>query len=193
MKYFLDTEFIEGFHKHKGRFRHHVDLISIGICCEDGRELHLISNEYDFAEASEWVVKNVIEPLYIQTVHGDARNHCNVTNFHKHFGKRDFEIRNQLNEFFNIGQPCSVEIFGYYADYDWVAFCSIFGAMIHLPKILPMYCTDLKQMMDERGLTKEWKKENCPDPDNEHNALSDAKWNKRLYDKIIPHPLIMIH
>jgi hypothetical protein len=39
-------------------------------------------------------------------------------------------------------------------------------------------------MMDEIGLTKEWKHKNCPDPENEHNALIDAKWNYELYKKI---------
>jgi hypothetical protein len=44
-----------------------------------------------------------------------------------------------------------------------------------------MYCKDLKQMMDDKGLTKEWKRENCPDPEGEHDALVDAKWNMKLY------------
>ena len=35
MKYFFDTEFIEGFHKPLfGKRRHHIDLISIGIVDE---------------------------------------------------------------------------------------------------------------------------------------------------------------
>jgi hypothetical protein len=56
--------------------------------------------------------------------------------------------------------------------------------MINLPDGWPMYCKDLKQMMDERGLDKEWKRQNCPDPENEHNALADARWNFELYNKI---------
>jgi hypothetical protein len=45
-----------------------------------------------------------------------------------------------------------------------------------------MYCKDLKQMMDEKGLDKEWKRINCPDPTGEHNALVDAKWNLKLFN-----------
>ncbi len=56
--------------------------------------------------------------------------------------------------------------------------------MIELPKGFPMYCRDLKQAMDERVLDKDWKRTHCPDPDNAHNALSDAKWNLALYKKI---------
>jgi hypothetical protein len=181
MKYFIDTEFIEGFHKSNKRLRHHIDLISIGIVCEDGRELHLISREYEYRDANDWVKQNVIEPMYVQTVHGDARNEWNARTFHKGYGFDLDSIKTALIKFFEIGQPCNIEVYGYYSDYDWVVFCSIFGTMMDLPKTFPMYCLDLKQMMKERGLSKEWKKENCPDPEGEHNALVDAKWNRKLY------------
>jgi len=187
MKYFLDTEFIEGFHKQKGRQRHHIDLISIGIVAEDGREIHKISKEYFYNDANDWVKGNVLLPLYTQTVHGDSRNRWNVTNFHECYGDRIYLIKRDLISFFEQGQPQSIEIYGYFSDYDWVAFCSIFGTMMDLPKTFPMFCIDLKQMMEERGLDKEWKRVNCPDPEGEHNALVDARWNRDLYQKIISH------
>lgn len=73
--------------------------------------------------------------------------------------------------------------YGYYCDYDWVLFCSLFGRMLDLPKGYPMYCRDLKQMMDELNLTKEWKDMNVPG-DNEHHALADARWNQKLHRTI---------
>ena len=61
MKYFIDTEFIEGFHKPmSGKRRHFIDLISIGIIAEDGREYYAISKEYNYDDASNWVKENVI-------------------------------------------------------------------------------------------------------------------------------------
>lgn len=99
------------------------------------------------------------------------------------------------------------EFYAYYADYDWVVFCWLFGRMIDLPKGFPKYCIDLKQVMDEKAnkfsrsdfftafdfknlglsdLTLSEKVEhlklhtNYPTQQNEHNALSDAKWNKEL-------------
>ena len=94
-----------------------------------------------------------------------------------------------------------VEFYAYYGSYDWVAFCWLFGKMIDLPKGFPMYCNDLKQIMDEKANTlnegwdvpiSEVKLEdkikhlksfaNYPKQSNEHNALADAKWNKKLYD-----------
>ena len=77
------------------------------------------------------------------------------------------------------------EFYGYYADYDWVVFCWIFGRIKDLPKGFPMYCKDLKQMMDNYGLDKNWKEEVCPDPEGEHNALVDAEWNMNLYWEIM--------
>ena len=75
--------------------------------------------------------------------------------------------------------------------------------MIDLPKGFPMYCIDLKQTLDEKALN--WKGNlqqtlqiHCDDFDskldaiksckeypkqtNEHDALSDARWNYRLYN-----------
>jgi len=77
------------------------------------------------------------------------------------------------------------EFYAYYADYDWVLFCSLFGRMIDLPKGFPMYCKDLKQEFDHdydvsiRERMKE--REDYPKQKNEHNALDDARWNFELY------------
>jgi len=77
--------------------------------------------------------------------------------------------------------------YGYFSAYDWVVMCQLFGGMLNTPKGFPMYCYDIKQIMDQHGLTKQWKDENCPDPANEHNALADAIWNKKLFETIQSH------
>lgn len=213
MKYFIDCEFIEGFHKPLfGKRRHFIDLISIGIVCEDGREYSAISNEYKYTDADDWVKENVLDQLYLSTVHGDMRNNCGSHNFQRIYGKSNKEIAIEILHFFRCYRdslfwraPPGIDIYGYYSDYDWVLFCSLFGRMIDLPKGFPMYCHDLKQMMDEKvsGVTNSdyftrfHQKEplsfeeklklykdgpNFPKQDNEHNALADAKWNKSLYD-----------
>lgn len=89
------------------------------------------------------------------------------------------------------------EFYAYFADYDWVLLCSLFGCMMQLPPGFPMYCKDLKQYKDEaveKGIyhtngetTKEGllivfeALKDYPLNDNSHNALSDAKWNYKLY------------
>lgn len=189
MKYFIDTEFIEGFHKPLfGKKRHFIDLISIGIVCDDGREYYAISKEFNPKMADSWVRQNVISKLPERNV---SFNDSPRMRQEAILWKSNQEITADILNFFYCGYadgfwaaPSGIEVYGYYADYDWVLFCSLFGRMIDLPKGFPMYCFDLKQMMDERGLDSGWKKKNCPDPTNEHNALEDARWNRKLYNAI---------
>jgi hypothetical protein len=69
------------------------------------------------------------------------------------------------------------EIWAYYADYDWVVFCQLFGTMMDLPKDFPMYCRDIKQLCDDLGNPE------LPKQDKgEHNAIADARWNKTAYE-----------
>jgi len=161
MKYFLDTEF----HEYKNNGINTIELISIGIICEDGRKYYAESDDVNLsaAEANTWLKENVL---------------ANLVNNEK---LSNDSIAATIRGWIGTDKPI---FYGYYCDYDWVVFCWLFGRMIDLPENFPMYCIDLKQMMDERGLTKEWKQKYCPDPINEHNALADAKWNKRLYDAI---------
>jgi hypothetical protein len=185
MKYFIDTEFIEGFHKPLfGKRRHFIDLISIGIYCEDRREYYAISNEFSYNKADDWVKKNVLKPiegeLYLKHyVAGDGINGKWDLNkqqewMFKKYGKSNKQIASEIREFCKSGHiridekaPNNIwaggqlitrsepEFYAYYADYDWVVFCSLFGRMIDLPKGFPMYCKDLKQMLDEFALSDE--------------------------------------
>src|SRR4051812_12087398 len=60
MKFFLDTEFIEDGVT--------IDLISIGIVAEDGREYYAVSSEFDPTKASQWVKDNVL--VHLPLAHG---------------------------------------------------------------------------------------------------------------------------
>jgi hypothetical protein len=146
MKYWFDTEFIED-----GKT---IDLLSIGIVSEDGREFYAENGEADKSKASQWVQDNVITHLT-----GELSSRREIAE----------GIRAFLGE-----KP---EIWAYYADYDWVAFCQLFGTMMDLPKGYPMYCRDLKQWCDSLGNPK------LPSQDAvEHNALNDARWTKEAWE-----------
>lgn len=62
MRYYLDTEFIED-----GKT---IDLISIGIVCEDGREYYALNKDCDLTKANDWVKENVISQLPPKTFNG---------------------------------------------------------------------------------------------------------------------------
>lgn len=87
-----------------------------------------------------------------------------------------------------------IKFYAYYADYDWVSLCWLFGKMNALPNSFPMYCINLKQEVDNKvssitklhGTNYSLKEleslPNYPKQTNEHNALSDARWNKKLHE-----------
>lgn len=151
MRFWFDTEFIED-----GRT---IDLISVGIVREDGSEYYSVSNEFNPEKASEWVKENVLsslppknDPVY----------------------KSRAQIRDEVLGFIGQDNP---EIWAYYADYDWVVLCQLFGTMMDIPEGWPMYCRDIKQLADDLGSPK------LPlQIEGEHNALEDARWNKKTWE-----------
>lgn len=165
-KYYIDTEFFEDGPNHP------IRLISIGIVCDDGRELYLENIEFDWSVVPEhhWLQENVRPHLSSETKYID-----NVT-------MPIIGMAHKVKEFVTDESP---EFYGYYADYDWVVLCQLFGSMVNLPKNFPMYCRDLKQIMDAQGRTDEWRRAFCPDPQGEHNAIVDARWNQKLHQALM--------
>lgn len=154
-RFFLDTEFIESGPKRP------IELLSVGIVCEDGREFYAANADANLANANPWVMENVVPHL------GKP---------HQHMGFDS--IRRSILDF--VGD-CKPEFWGYYADYDWVVFCQIFGTMMDLPKGWPMYCRDIKQLCADKGDAK------LPEQTSaEHNALNDARWNVEAYKFLKP-------
>lgn len=188
MRYYLDTEFIED-----GKT---IDLISIGIVCEDGRTYYAVNSECDFGKADDWVLRNVLEPMGLGRGEIHVINPTNPGLSPKEYqvlldSKSKQRIKEDLLMFFApnsittaaANATCAaeddykeVEIWGYYADYDWVVFCQLFGRMIDLPDGFPMYCRDIKQLCDTLGNPE------LPSQKNKHNALEDARWNKRALE-----------
>lgn len=160
MKYFIDTEFSERGNKYP------IELISIGIISEDGREFYAHSAEYDAANCNDWVKENVLK--YLQN-----KLPMNL-----------YSIKESIKTFIGNDKP---EFWGYYSDYDWVVFCQIFGTMIDLPKNFPMYCNDLKQLCKSVGNPQLPKQIS-----GEHNALNDAKWNKKIYKFLIDYLAVRV-
>ena len=148
MRFWFDTEFIED-----GKT---IDLLSIGIVSEDGRAYYATSSDADLSKASPWVQQNVIPHLNVTS--GGGTYSLNVSRK---------TIRDEVLAFIGTDKP---EIWAYYADYDWVALCQLFGTMMDLPKGWPMYCRDLKQLAGELRLPEQGK--------GEHHALADARWTR---------------
>lgn len=193
-KYFVDTEF----HEHsyniitsgKDQLVNTLDLISIGIVREDGKSYYAVSSEFNVNKAfsNKWLVENVLKNIF-EEIKFHEKAEFNLQDFSLSINcghitglaKSNNQIKEEIIAFIGEDEP---EFWAYYADYDWVVFCWLFGRMVDLPKNFPMYCKDLKQVLDVSNISKEWVKENVPQK-NEHNALEDAKWNKKLFDTLL--------
>lgn len=145
----VDTEFMES-----GR-ADRLRLLSIALVAEDGAAYYAETTE-DRSLANDWVKEHVLPQLKGPIKSYEA-------------------IRDDIIAF--VGQR-ETRFWGYFADYDWVLLCGIFGRMVDLPKGFPFYCLDLKQTATMLGLKKASFPKQAAD---EHHALADARWNLELY------------
>jgi hypothetical protein len=287
MKYYIDTEFLEGTQSKNllgfiyGKTKPTIDLISIGIVAEDGREYYAVSKDFNLKEAwnkfdlktrehtrlvsaegeqlgntiqyqernkdvvdwenknpgftttykkgdkykEYWIRENVLKPIWkelgfevkVSPKEFTEFTYSTMKTLLSKYGKTNNQIAEEIKKFTHLPQGYElenianekkkhtpnllgfkkehlnwtpIEFYAYYADYDWVAFCWLFGKMIDLPKGFPKYCIDLKQELDNKQLSYDKSKmgikvkdiETYPKQTNEHNALADAKWNKQLHE-----------
>ncbi len=148
-RYFYDTEFIEDGVT--------IDLVSIGVVDEAGREFYAVSNEFDPERAIGWVRENVLNKL--------------PSPGHPAWQSRT-TIRDRLLAF--LAEPGEkVELWAWYAAYDHVALCQLWGGMPALPRALPRFTNELRQRWEDLG------KPPLPPPpaSDRHDALVDARLN----------------
>jgi hypothetical protein len=143
---FFDTEFLED-----GKT---IAPISIGMVRADGKEYYaeFADAPFDRIAKEPWLMQNVVPYL-------DGNNL-----------KSRERIRKEILEF--VGP--SPSFWAYYADYDWVLLCQLYGRMIDLPDGWPMFCNDLRQMTGTIKLPEQ--------TSSEHNALNDARWLRDCYE-----------
>lgn len=156
MKIFFDTEFYED-----GKT---IELISIGMVREDGASLYFETlNAHRLCAKSEWLVNNVEKYLTGENV-----------------ASLD-DIAAAIKEFAG-DKP---EFWAYYADYDWVALCQLYGTMMDLPNGWPMFCMDIKQIAVMKGYHELSKQVQI---EMEHHALADAIWNWQAHKFLMGQP-----
>jgi hypothetical protein len=155
---FVDTEFYED-----GTT---IDMISLGAVRSDGREFYAVNQDAKLDRVSDWVREHVLPKL---PPYGDP-----AWKTREKIAK-DFSAFMAACEGEPVGRSVS-EVWGYYSDYDWIVICQMYGTMRKLPKHFPKFCFDLKQFSKMLGSPM-----HPPDPEGEHNALVDARWNHALY------------
>jgi len=174
--YCYDTEFLEDGHT--------IDLISIGIVCEDGREYYAINADADWDRIREdyWLMENVVVHLPThstgqvkkRTGFGERGWRWGGINMRDSRVKPKWVIANEVRDF--LLASSHPQLWAYYAAYDHVALAQLWGRMIDRPKGIPMWTNDLQQELVRRG------RKTPPSPTDEHNALADARWVLRALD-----------
>ena len=135
----------------------HIHPISIALVSEDDREYYAVVKDFPIHMANDFVKAHVIPQLPPE---GEW--------------KTVEVIKLEIREF--IGLDFKPEFWAYYSAYDWVLFCQIQGRMLDLPKSWPKFCMDIKQLCVTMGNPQLSKQP------NEHDALEDARWNKRTWE-----------
>ena len=151
-RYFYDCEFVED-----GKV---IDLVSIGVVDEHGREYYAVSAEFDGSRALPWVRRNVLDrlPSPADPVWRSRQR-----------------IRDEILDFLVAPLRDSpderMELWAWYAAYDHVALAQLWGPMPALPREIPRFTKDLRQLWDDRGRPP------LPDAVGRHDALVDARHN----------------
>jgi hypothetical protein len=148
VRFFYDTEFIEDGVT--------IELVSVGMVDEDGREFYAVSTEFDPARAGRWVRSHVLPKLPPPADPAWCSR------------KR---IRAGLLDFVSSAGG-DVEMWAWLAAYDHVAVAQLWGAMPELPRPIPRFTRDLRQRWEDVGSPKL-----PPAPHDAHDALADARHN----------------
>lgn len=176
MRFFYDTEFIE-----RGP-TYPLDLVSIGIVADDGREFYAVSAEFNQHAllANPWLAENVWPSLPTTEPHQyrDGLTPHGQLDLDDPAVRTRPQIARAVRSFILGDAPDQlpyVELWANYGAYDHVALCQLFGSMVDLPEGIPMFTRDLQQEAARLGL----KDKDLPkQAEGLHNALADARHNK---------------
>jgi hypothetical protein len=160
-----DLEFLED-----GRT---IELISIGMVCEDGREYYAVNRDMPVRRIRKhkWLMENVVPSL--PKGHGDQRIHMPkrwLFHYADHRVKPRKVIADEVAEFIRGAGP-DVQLWANYGAYDHVALAQLWGPMTALPREIPRFTKDLRQLWDDRGRPV------LPEMSGRHDALVDARHN----------------
>lgn len=159
-----------------------IELISIGMVSDDGRELYAVNADMDEhrVKAQPWLAENVWPSL----PHVKRPKGVNCRCITGHLGHLDLnhpdvrpkaQIARMVAAF--IQATPDVELWANYGAYDHVALAQLWGRMIDLPEGVPMFTNDIQQERARLGLR--W--DELPKQlDGEHNALADARHNQTV-------------
>jgi hypothetical protein len=172
-----DLEFIE-YRFGWFRKRYTIELISIALVSEDGREYYAVNRDMPVRRIrkNQWLMRNVVP--HLPKGHGDQKLTMPkrwLFHYADRAVKPEKRIAAEVAAF--IQATDDVELWANYGAYDHVRMCWLWGLMIDLPPGVPMYTNDIQQ--EARRLGIPW--DALPQQEgSEHNALADARHNQTV-------------
>src|SRR5258707_7640569 len=173
MKIYYDTDFIESGST--------IELIAMGLVREDGAEYYAVRSEIGalggYSGTSDlyhricnhhWLMTNVVPHLPVRGKVSTGQYASFTLDTSSTLVRPKFVIANEVREFI-LATP-GPELWAWYAAYDHVVLCQLWGPMVSLPEGVPMWTSDLKQEAERLGNPKVPEQES-----GEHNALADAR------------------
>lgn len=159
---FYDTEFIDNGYT--------IELISIGFCASMSSKVYYAVNaDCNVTKVfdNHWLRDNVLPHLPVdpETNRFDQSVAC---------VKPKWVIANEVRDY--IRSFDNPRLWAYYGAYDHVALAQLFGPMSDLPEGIPMFTCELMQIAtpDHIRLARQ-------EITTEHDALTDAQWNRILH------------
>lgn len=177
---YLDTEF-SGLHQN-------TQLISLAIVADTGEEFYAEFTDYDQAQITPWITKNVLSKLILSSTG------CTVTTNSVKIRGNKSQITSELTQWLNVlYQRYSNQRILFWADvphYDWVLFCELFGGSLKLPFFIDFMCMDIASLLWSKGINPTISRyellEKTKTTDiQHHNALYDAHVIRSLYNKLM--------
>ncbi len=172
MKIYYDTEFLEDGHT--------IDLISIGMVREDGRELYLVNRDMPIRRIRkhQWLMANVVP--HLPQPYGDRRmvqpKHW-LFDYTSSLVVRREEIAKHVRRF--ISDTTLPDLWADCGAYDHVVLAQLFGRMVDLPTGIPMWTNDLRTEIARLGHPR------LPEQQSGvHSALADARHLKVMAEHL---------
>lgn len=180
MRYWYDTEFLEDGST--------IELISIGIVAEDGREYYAVNSDMpiDRITKDNWLLNNVWPHLPLRGYeaglqyigngeHGVRTQEAGTLDRTSTLVKPKWVIANEVRDFLtDLDMP---DLWADYAAYDHVVLSQLWGRMVDLPHGMPMFTHEFQQLWRNRGAP------DLPDQtEGQHDALADARHLKVCFE-----------
>jgi len=169
-----------------------IELISIGMVSDDGREYYAVNSEapWERIRESDWLVRNVLPSLPItgrtsldsylkvpQNSYPKPTLNLVRADTSNTLVKPHWVIANEVRDFIQAAGP-GIELWANYGAYDHVALAQLWGPMVKLPEGVPMFTHDIQQEASRLGLS--WDDLPKQAGIGEHNALADARHNQTV-------------